>query len=431
MSSTTGLRTLRLVASHGGRASLISTVAGAPRGSVSISSASALGVDRPRWPALDDSQTTPDDEISLLRREYREWRWANAMHARQLGAPERAKAPRFLKDVGVERLAAIVAQPSNSQPSRTCIENLNLRKLFVDFEVLGRGGFGTVLAATCVHDLCRYALKVVPFGDESERVTLAEAVVMDAMPRHPNLIQCHASWVVPADGRWEELLASGDDDASSSSVDSDRRSAVPRDRLLVLQLELCRMPTLHASLSASRAPTGSIAAHIRWRWVEGLAAALRALHSAGFVHNDVKPLNVFCCPVTGGVKLADFGCCARQGAQRFNFGGTELYAAPERRCASLEFESPASDIYSAGVCAAEVWGGFVTAMERAKALSRLASSVGIAGAVLACASRLLPCSAEGELLIRAMLHHSPVHRPTAAEVRERAHAQAEAALLAL
>ena len=32
------------------------------------------------------------------------------------------------------------------------------------------------------------------------------------------------------------------------------------------------------------------------------------------VHNDVKPANIFACPATGAVKLADFGCCARTGS---------------------------------------------------------------------------------------------------------------------
>jgi len=153
---------------------------------------------------------------------------------------------------------------------------------------------------------------------------------------------------------------------------------------LFLQMELCPFPTLAhwlshgggqrrkqwAAADGAAADGAAVPDATRWLWVRGLASGLEAVHAAGWVHNDVKPANIFACPATGAVKLADFGCCARTGSLAAA-GGTPAYAPPERLCGDPRPADPSSDVFSLGVVVAEVFGQFATSMERAEAVMRL------------------------------------------------------------
>ncbi len=177
----------------------------------------------------------------------------------------------------------------------------------------------------------------------------------------------------------------------------------------------------YAAAPYAAAPTSSV----RWQWVAGVASALEAMHACGWLHNDVKPANVFCAP-DGAVKLGDFGlaapltpsqppavaapamaapaaatqACTRAAATapatpltaptrtRSGAGtvtdlapetappaGTPTYMSPERHTTQphthAEVPGPPADVYALGVCVAEIHGGFATAMERAAVVHRL------------------------------------------------------------
>jgi serine/threonine-protein kinase len=86
-----------------------------------------------------------------------------------------------------------------------------------------------------------------------------------------------------------------------------------------------------------------------------LAKALDFAHSAGVVHLDLKPANLFLTERFDGsplLKILDFGIagCAAEGAYAFVPGaGTPLYMAPERF--DSEDASPAVDVYAVGMLA--------------------------------------------------------------------------------
>src|SRR5690606_23549015 len=90
---------------------------------------------------------------------------------------------------------------------------------------------------------------------------------------------------------------------------------------------------------------------IRADWREILAriteagAGLSHLHSAGYVHGDVKPLNIL---IKDGVaRLADFGNAVRPGAS-LRMGGTPGYISPEVATGN---RTASGDVFALGVTA--------------------------------------------------------------------------------
>ena len=241
---------------------------------------------------------------------------------------------------------------------------------------------------------------------------------------------------------WPEDLT----DASSASPPAagDAGAGVPLlRRQLVIQMEYCAAPTLQAVLRAEAEGGAPPAAeHVRWRWLQGLAEALTVLHAHGWAHLDVKPANVFCA-ADGALKLADFGMAhavesfaAAPGVAYAppapHCGGTRLYAAPE--VTHGLGGCPASDMYSMGVVAAEVHGGFTTAMERSIVVGGLAAATAggrrrtaVQSGGRAAADPRLP-NEHATTLVRRLLQPELTARPTALEVRDDVAREATAAL---
>lgn len=92
-----------------------------------------------------------------------------------------------------------------------------------------------------------------------------------------------------------------------------------------------------------------------------IADRLKDLHSAGYVHRDIKPGNIMWLPRKKRWTLIDFGCAARTGSHT-STGFSLFYGAPEALRAYLSGEgglvaTEALDAWSLGVLAIELFTG--------------------------------------------------------------------------
>lgn len=178
--------------------------------------------------------------------------------------------------------------------------------------VVGRGRHASVWLARDRERRTQVALKFAPAGSlAAEREALACVA-------HPHVVGAHAS------GTW-----------------TDGRDFIAMDYA----------PGCAAALQGRLSPAAAS------RLLREAAAALAAVHAAGWVHRDVKPAHLLL-RGDGSVALADFGSAVRigaGGASHASAVGTPRYAAPEQtRGASA---APAADVYSLGIAVWEVLTG--------------------------------------------------------------------------
>ncbi|MFE0672812.1 serine/threonine-protein kinase [Streptomyces sp. NPDC058867] len=132
---------------------------------------------------------------------------------------------------------------------------------------------------------------------------------------------------------------------------------VEEDGLPWIVMELVRGESLHETLRRGPVEPAETA-----RIGLAVLGALRAAHSVGIVHRDVKPANVLL-GAHGRVVLTDFGIAHVQGEESLTatgeFVGSLEFVAPERM--SGRTAGPASDLWSLGVllyAAVEGWSPF-------------------------------------------------------------------------
>ena len=120
-----------------------------------------------------------------------------------------------------------------------------------------------------------------------------------------------------------------------------------------LVMEFLAGQTLRQRLRAGPLPPDEAA-----RVLDGAAAGLDAVHAAGVVHRDIKPMSFMLLP-DGAVKLMDFGLARQEDdtlvTQADTLVGSPSYMAPEQ-INGAPF-GPAGDVWSLGVILYEMLAG--------------------------------------------------------------------------
>ncbi|MFH9889312.1 protein kinase [Streptomyces luteogriseus] len=209
-------------------------------------------------------------------------------------------------------------------------------------ERIGSGGTGTVWRAQDEHARCEVAVRQprLPGGpdDEGHRRAahrLHREARAAARVDHPAAVTIH-DVVVEAEQRSERPGPVGPDELDAAEA---------LDGLPWIVMELVPGESLREMLR--RGPVD-----VREAARIGLAVlgALRAAHSVGIVHRDVKPAHVLLGP-HGRVVVTDFGIAHVQGegfrtASGESAAGSPEFVAPERM--SGRIAGPASDLWSLG-----------------------------------------------------------------------------------
>lgn len=198
--------------------------------------------------------------------------------------------------------------------------------------LLGLGGMGAVYRVSDTFEMREVALKVIStVGGSMDMATAVERFRREARYAH----QLAHRNIVP-------VLNFGQDGA-----------------LLYLVMPLVTGGTLKSLLKGEQ----PIAVQLAQRYLNELADAIDAVHAhpQQIVHRDIKPSNLLIHQDDGRLVLADFGIARamqREQAltQRGWSVGTEHYVAPEQEHGKAE---PASDIYSLGVVAYQLFTGLL------------------------------------------------------------------------
>jgi hypothetical protein len=186
-------------------------------------------------------------------------------------------------------------------------------------ELLGRGGVGTVWAATRLSDGCRVAVKVVPVAQPEQADSLARELAVLGRVAVEGLVGFHEAVGLDGDPPAVALVL---DHLGSGSLE---RAVGARGHLSVGESVTVLAP---------------------------VARALAGLHALGVVHGDVTPANVLL-ELSGRPFLADLGVARlvgeALGEQSGSLWGTEGFVAPE----VLEDGVPtaAADVYAVGALA--------------------------------------------------------------------------------
>lgn len=190
-------------------------------------------------------------------------------------------------------------------------------------------------------------------------------------------------------------------------------------KYLFIQMECCEQQTLETFIESDRLKKDD---NLFYKLLTQIVEAFTYIHDRGLVHRDIKPANIFL-DFKQDIKLGDFGLATTNGLlSEKNMSeaedadeagaGTPLYMSPEQQRGDKC--SCAADMYSLGIVIFEmVYGRFNSLHERMQKIKDMRESIKFPPDFDKRAGTLATVSKD---LIRKLLHHDPMQRPTSKEV---------------
>jgi serine/threonine protein kinase len=263
------------------------------------------------------------------------------------------------------------------------------------YQLIGKGGFGSVFKVFNSLDNQYYAIKQIRVSGESIDNALKEIRILASLS-HPNIIRyCH-SWISSAPC---QDYFSDDEEDNSTTTEEDRMVVMKGPFYFFnIQMEFC-VSTLRKYLSERSFLDLSVCSEIVCQIVKGL----HFLHANSIIHRDLKPDNVLISSFKPfHIKITDFGLAKRnnfshQDQDASTYAGSVLYSAPEQF--KEKSYSYASDVYSLGIIMSEIQHLFHTDMERIIHIRKLRQE------------RMVDCLYFKDL-IHQMTDQDPTRRPT-------------------
>lgn len=217
---------------------------------------------------------------------------------------------------------------------------------------------------------------------------------------------------------------SGDYDEHSTETDKPLSKAKPKSQknkmsMLYIQMEFCENNTL-LNLIEQGLPNNSSE---YWRLFRQLLEAVSYIHREGFIHRDLKPMNIFI-DKSNNIKVGDFGLAKNSqfssallnnnqvsSSNDKDFStvvGTLFYNAKEVATGNYDEKV---DMYSLGIIFFEMCYSLATGMERAQKINNLRLE----------SIKFPPDFSESKnrletKIIKLLLDHNPSKRPSASEL---------------
>ena len=351
-----------------------------------------------------------------------------------------------LQDISTIKLL----QPAKENPLASLFDDSRYSNEFNEISLLGKGGFGQVWKVLNRLDGVEYAVKKVLLQKPIDFDKITREVKLLARLSHQNVVRYFTSWIEHgvyknmSDGDWESIGDSSCSEDTSelinsagitdpveiiprSASDSQESSNVSKETQLVLyiQMELCG-ESLEDWISSRNSKNDPRV------YVEeiqdiffAIVSGLEYIHSQGFIHRDLKPLNIFkqykACKNSCSWKLGDFGLATsidrsnivsesdESSSHRLSLGvGTVTYSAPET-LTDFKYTTQA-DIYSLGIVLFELIYPFKTQMEKSQVLNSLKNGM--------LPDDFVTKYPKEMALILWLMSENPSHRPTASQLLE-------------